>query len=71
MAARRQLSEKAKRRLANRTEKLMREFLEHLEDVRRTTPGADRQLVFEAFVFQAIAGMQESILRIGRAVNEL
>jgi hypothetical protein len=55
-----------------KTHELMREFLEHVEEVRRQPPGdQDARAIFEAWTMQKIAALQYTVLQLGAAIAEL
>ena len=55
-----------------KTHELMREFLEHVQEVRRQPPGdQDARKIFEAWAIQKIAALQYTVLQLGAALAEL
>lgn len=55
-----------------KTNELMREFFEHVEEVRQQLPGEpDPRKIFEAWAIQKIAALQYTVLQLGAAIAEL
>ncbi len=55
-----------------KTHELMREFFEHVQEVRRLPPGdQDARQIFEAWAIQKIAALQYTVLQLGTALAEL
>jgi hypothetical protein len=55
-----------------KTHELMREFFEHVEEVRQQLPGEpDTRKIFEAWAIQKIAALQYTVLQLGAALAEL
>jgi hypothetical protein len=55
-----------------KAQELMREFFDHVREVRQKFPEAlDPRKIFEGWAIQKIAGLQYTVLHLGAAVAEL